>query len=48
MHLEHLDLTHNRIKVVEGLELLTKLKTLVLNKNYIGSMEGIRSLSFNM
>lgn len=47
VQLVHLDLTHNRVKVVEGLESLTQLRTLLLGKNNINTLDSIRSLSFN-
>jgi Leucine-rich repeat (LRR) protein len=45
--LEYLDLSDNNIAVVEGLEALTKLNTLILSNNRIRKMGSLRPLSFN-
>jgi hypothetical protein len=47
VHLEYLDLSDNLITVVEGLETLTKLHTLILTNNKIKKMSSLRPLSFN-
>ena len=45
--LEHLDVSHNKISVIEGLEMLTNMRTLLINNNNIHNTIDIRSLSCN-
>lgn len=46
--LEYLDLSKNNITIIEGLETLTKLNTLILTENKIRKMGSLRPLSFNV
>jgi hypothetical protein len=46
--LEYLDISNNKITVLEGLETLTNLKVLLLNNNNINEEISVRPLSFNV
>lgn len=47
LRLEYLDLSHNAISRVSGLEHMADLRTLKLQHNRIVSVKGIRLLSYN-
>lgn len=47
LRLEYLNLSHNEISRVAGLEHMAGLRTLKLQHNRIGSIRGIRLLSYN-
>ncbi len=45
--LEHLDVSNNFVKVIEGIEMLSNLKSLLISNNEISTTISLRSLSCN-
>ncbi|RYY72652.1 hypothetical protein EON63_20600, partial [archaeon] len=48
MHLQYLDLSHNLLVHIEGLEHMKDLRLLKINGNMISSLTDLRPLSYNV